>query len=812
MITFPITLFASSGGGLPIMAGLLHSEVPVDVAWDMLGEEQRLYGDNLTSVTKIEYVCKGVALSIDMTDSRVVSQDDYIIRYDWNPTLRDFANAASSPANFWGEAPVDVRLYYSATEYVQYDNRLYFVNNPGRSRFYALDLKASGTGYTIGFNRGGTQVWRGSNVNSTSATNVATGGASSTAYGATSPFSATNGNFFFMTHDGGQMVQDGSSYILPMQPECSASRYWTHHTWRYDPQYIMILALYDGTSGNIRYHDGTTVNFNLNAGQIFSENRSTSITTYKYTQVESNYPVIAAGSSSTGDAQLQWGDYRYWYGTSGGTGGVGGTLSNSFTAYYSNATTQSGSYASGDGVQLDNSASNYAGDGALVVGTSNGRMSVRAYADGNGGDSTNYMPTYAMAYQHNAVDMPTSWNGELVLTSAYNTRFQIRDPSGNVVQEDYILSTGAGTTSSGGLNGGVYKTRLDSATLTYGDGYKIYTNHPTAVTIELGSEEFNLVGTKPNGSFWGVFYQGSTALFVADADHHFGKYGTNNNDIEDIRKDWSYLRPGGGARPVAKAYNGAEFIEHPTWGPVWKIDNASNIGYNAGGTSPSNTELFVLQDADLPRGTADFTIAVWAHTNNSTHNQYGAFFDLGEVAGSQRMCDVETYSSQRIRFLCRNDSGTIHDFYGGRDTGNGDTTYVKLNEWNHYMVTRYNGTLYCFINGVMVAKSSTTGLTNSELPISFGGRLMWNSQPDGSTWNITQSHIDNELAGNTSLATNYYIAEVYYKKINIFNYGLDPYDEAMGLYRADRARMARLTSNSKSNLLQEFEFDINDAT
>ena len=147
-------------------------------------------------------------------------------------------------------------------------------------------------------------------------------------------------------------------------------------------------------------------------------------------------------------------------------------------------------------------------------------------------------------------------------------------------------------------------------------------------------------------------------------------------------------------------------------GGCGRFDNAAGTyGVNYLNVSTASKEFDFL--------VGDFTIECWINPTSYPSSGLGGIFDSIDVNTSQATCSLF------LRY-----DGTLL-FYGAGITLFQITKYVPLGVWSHVAITRYNGVLNLFFNGVLTYTGAMSGSMGPYTSFFIGSAGSWNSSYNG---------------------------------------------------------------------------------
>lgn len=118
----------------------------------------------------------------------------------------------------------------------------------------------------------------------------------------------------------------------------------------------------------------------------------------------------------------------------------------------------------------------------------------------------------------------------------------------------------------------------------------------------------------------------------------------------------------------------------------------------------------------------DFTVEGWFHTDGNTfpQDQYGMLYSIGSDTNNYMQVFISTVyeNTSNINLCIRfNNGGTVTSAY--------NTFWYKPNGWNHFAITRKDGLVYIFMNGLNAASgvTLTSEVGNGWGSIRVGGDL-----------------------------------------------------------------------------------------
>jgi len=146
---------------------------------------------------------------------------------------------------------------------------------------------------------------------------------------------------------------------------------------------------------------------------------------------------------------------------------------------------------------------------------------------------------------------------------------------------------------------------------------------------------------------------------------------------------------------------------------------ASTFSYQFNGTTQY---LTVPHSSNFVFGSGvDFTIEGWVYTSATTINK-GAFSKRGVGAFSGVQFGTSNATASRFQILVANAAGTAW-------TVNDSTVTFVINTWYHFAITKTNGNIYFYINGVLrLTVAHTTAIYDDGTDIQIG------RDPGGSFW------------------------------------------------------------------------------
>ncbi len=155
-----------------------------------------------------------------------------------------------------------------------------------------------------------------------------------------------------------------------------------------------------------------------------------------------------------------------------------------------------------------------------------------------------------------------------------------------------------------------------------------------------------------------------------------------------------------------------------TWNAVGntQIDTAqSKFGEASVFFDGSGDYLETSDHEDFNIGADDFTVDWWGK-RNATH--YGDI--LGQRTSTDQITPFAIYSNGSQYLLYMSSNGTSWDIYGG-------VIATVDNAWHHYAIVRSGGTIYKFVDGVLVGTHTITTGTfyDSASPFRIGGGGGW---------------------------------------------------------------------------------------